>query len=216
MPPRRSGPGAALIALLGAGFVLGASPSSSGPASVPLLSAGQTLTANEERALADWALAHPEVRKNLGSGNFRLVRAGTHTATGARSAVLFVRDLESGAARSLSIDLNSGAVTVRDVPGLLQPGEEELREARAIVQRDAELARWSSNRNLSLQGGFHVRPAATLRDLCSRNVCVEFGFMRPDFSKDPARRVIVDLSRGVVAHRDYRGAQMTDPEESPR
>jgi hypothetical protein len=40
--------------------------------------------------------------------------------------------------------------------------------------------------------------------------------MRPDFSKDPARRVIVDLSRGVVAHRDYRGAQMTDPEESPR
>jgi hypothetical protein len=215
MPPRRSRHGAAVLT---AGVLLGASLAAAGasPAPIPRVSGGPTLSANEARELADWALARPEVRRTVGPGRFRLVRAGTGTgrggrAGGARSASVFVRDLASGAARSLSIDLDSGAVTVHDIPGLLQPGEDETREARAIVENDPELARWSAERNVSLQGGFHVRPAATAdRDPCSTDVCVEFGFMRPDFSKGPARRVIVDLSRGVLAHRDYRGERMTE------
>jgi hypothetical protein len=84
-----------------------------------------------------------------------------------------------------------------------------MREARGIIERDPELVRWSAGRGLSLQGGFHVRPPAGLRDPCATDVCLEFGFMRADFTKGPARRVIVDLSRGAVAHRDYQGSRMT-------
>jgi len=214
MLPRRFAYG---VALLAAAVFLGAAFAAAGTSSpmIPRISGGPTLSANEARDLADWALARPEVRQSIGPGRFRIVRAGTGTGRGgrageARSARLFVRDLASGAARSLSIDLDSGAVTVRDIPGLLHPGEDEMREARTIVENDPELARWSAERSVSLQGGFHVRPPATYRDPCSTDVCVEFGFMRPDFSKGPARRVIVDLSRGVVAHRDYRGARMTE------
>lgn len=187
---------------------------------MPPASSGQPLSAGQARELFDRALARPEVRQRLGSSRFRLVRAGTGGSGAEGAAVLYVRDLQTGAARALRFDLVSGAVTVGDVPGLLQPGEEELGAARGIIERDPDLARWSAGRGVSLQGGFHVRPQAGLRDPCATDVCLEFGFMRADFTKGPARRVIVDLSRGAVAHRDYQGLRMTagepDGGEKPR
>ena len=179
---------------------------------------GSSISRSEARALTEWVLARPDVRRSLGSDHYRLVRAGAEggigNATSAHAVLLFVRDLHTGAARALRVDPDSGTVTVREVPGLLQPGEEEIEEARAIVERDPVLRRFSSDAGLSLLGGFHVRPPVALHDPCSVHVCVEFGFMRPDFSKGPARRVIVDLSRGAVAHHDYRGSRMTEADET--
>jgi hypothetical protein len=206
MPSRRFPLGAALLA----GIVLSRTAWTSERPGVSA-SSGSSISPSEARALTEWALARPDVRRSLGSDRFRLVRAGVEgSATPEHAALLFVRDLQTGAARALRVDRASGKVVVRDVPGLLQPGEEEIEEARAIIERDPALSSYSSDASLSLLGGFHVRPPAALRDPCSVHVCVEFGFMRADFSKGPARRVIVDLSRGAVAHHDYRGSRMTE------
>jgi hypothetical protein len=40
-------------------------------------------------------------------------------------------------------------------------------------------------------------------DPCARDVCLEFAFMKPDY-EGPERYVVVDLTRGVVAHHDFR------------
>jgi hypothetical protein len=72
----------------------------------------------------------------------------------------------------------------------------------AIVQRDPALAAFVSNPNLELIGGFHDLSRYP-DDPCSREICLDFAFMKPNY-EGPARYVIVNLTRRVVANHDFR------------
>jgi hypothetical protein len=65
------------------------------------------------------------------------------------------------------------------------------------------------NAGLELLGGFHNRSTYS-DDPCSREICLDFAFMRPNY-EGPERYVIVNLTRGVVAHHDFRGARPGAP-----
>ena len=192
------------------------------------------ITPVEARALADWALGRPEVAARFRGARTRLLHAGypeaakDGKAAAGRRVVLAFRDYDAGVVRIVTVDLEGGAVAVEESLRLVQPTPAELSEAMAIVLADPRLAAFSGNPALVLQGGFHVKsPYAD--DPCSREVCLEFAFLRRDLEpkpvadekRQPPRRVIVNLSRGAVVHLDYRanaeaGAplpRMTAPEE---
>lgn len=183
---------------------------------------GAAVTASEAKALADWTLAQPQVATRVKSHRTRLLKValsegGKDGKSG--SAVLAFRDYDAGVVQQFVVDLTTGAVEVGEVARLVQPSAEEIAEGMAIVRRDPALASLAADSSLTLMGGFHVMsPYAD--DPCSREVCLEFAFMRPGPNwgnssreqKVPPRRVIANLSRGVVANRDYRAdAQSAAP-----
>lgn len=176
---------------------------------------GEGLTSRDAKALAEWALARPQVAARFQGHRTRLLKAGlTESAKGGRSpaqAVLWFRDYDAGIARSVTVDLDTGSVELGEVAFLVQPSPEEIREGMAIVLQDPALASFAADPTLTLLGGFHNRsPYAD--DPCSREVCVELAFMRPGpkwgqasrAAKVPPRRVIVNLSRGAVVNHNYR------------
>lgn len=179
---------------------------------------GQVVTPLEAKALADWSLAQPQVAARFKGHRTRLLRAGLTEEKGDRTraqAVLWFRDYDAGIAQAVIVSLDTGSVALGEVAALVQPSPEEIREGMTIVLQDPALASFAADPTLTLLGGFHNRsPYAD--DPCSREVCVEFAFMRPGpnwgqtFSavKLPPRRVIVNLSRGAVVNRNYR----RDPE----
>lgn len=171
---------------------------------------GDSLSPEQARELTDRALARHGVRERLGRGRIRFVRGGLAPPekTGRRIAVLYLRNTDRGTAYALSVDLMTGAVAMRQIVGLLQPSPEEIAEARAILARDPALAPLFANPRLTLQGGFHTH-SPDPADPCSRDVCLELAFMEPGFEKDPARRVIVNLTRGAVGDRDFRAPRRT-------
>jgi hypothetical protein len=179
----------------------------------PKGSAGEAVTASEAKALADWTLAQPQVAARLKNHRTRLLKAGlSDTAKDGKSAgkaVLSFRDYDAGVVQQVVVDLESGAVEVGEVARLVQPSAEEIAEGMAIVIRDPRLSSFVADPSLTLMGGFHVKsPYAD--DPCSREVCLEFAFMKPGpggtpaAEKKPPRRVIVNLSRGAVVNRDYK------------
>ena len=183
------------------------------PMMPPLAAAGERVpidvkevfTAEDSRKLADWALAQAAVRAVVGTNRVRALGMGVAARKGSErpAFVLYLRNYDSGRVHRVSIDPSTGDVTVRELPGAAQPTPEEIADARGIVARDAELASLVADPGLSFQGGFLTRSSEPSHP-CARDVCVEFAFARAGYPKGPARRVIVDLSRGVVAERDFR------------
>jgi hypothetical protein len=192
----------------------------------PLQSQGDdVLSASDRAALTTWALAHPAVAAHLGASRTRLLRLGADVAKGAqgdfRRASLYVRNYTSGLTHWIEVDLRSGAMSITDRAGLVQPSSEEIAEARALAAADPRLATLFADPGLTFQGGFMKRSVYD-DDPCARNVCLMFAFMRPGFPRGPERAVIVDLSRRVVAHHDLQPGpdpllppRLTEPEPIP-
>jgi hypothetical protein len=162
-------------------------------------------TDSERGAVVAWAMARSEVRAANAGHRTRLLRVWSDTVKdpeGAyRRATLIVRDYDAGTAREITVDLSKGRVRIRDLPGA-PPSREEIEEGMAIVRADRALAPFVQNPRLSLVGGFHNRSPYP-DDPCGREICLEYGLMKPDY-EGPARYVIVNLTRRVVAHHDFR------------
>ena len=166
---------------------------------------GSAFTGSEREALVSWTMAQPAVQAAVAQHRTRLLRVWSDVVKGdggpRRRATLLLRDYDTGSAREISVDLGNGRIEMREVPGV-QPSEEEIEEGMSIIRRDPALARFVENPLLRLVGGFHNR--STVRDdPCAVDVCLEFAFMKPNY-QGPARYVIVNLTRGVVAHHDFR------------
>jgi hypothetical protein len=185
----------------------GASPARLVPASP------SGFTDADRKAFVAWALSRPEVRALTAGRRTRVIRVWTDTekrgADVRRRATVLLRDYDAGVAREISADLPEGRLAIRELVNV-PPSEEEIAEGMAIARRDPALAALAADPALRLIGGFHNR-SARRDDPCSRDVCLEFAFMRPNY-EGPARYVVVDLSRGIVAHHDFRGGR---PGEGP-
>jgi hypothetical protein len=177
-----------------------------------LLSAGEHPPVDRE-ALVSWTMGQPEVRALGAQHRTRLLRLWFDVvkAEGGqrRRATLLVRDYDEGSTREITVDLSSGQLQVRDLPGV-QPSAEEIEEATEIVRRDPALARFVRDPRLTLMGGFY-NPSIYRDDPCAREICLEFAFMKPSYEKNPARHVIVNLTRGIVSHHDFRSRRAGDP-----
>jgi hypothetical protein len=169
---------------------------------------GSAFRESEREALVSWTMAQPVVQAAVGRHRTRLLRVwldvGKEEGGPRRRALVLLRDYDTGSAREISVDLSSGRIEMRELFGV-QPNEEEIDEGMAIVRRDPALARFVENPLLRLIGGFHSR-SVVRNDPCTAEVCLEFAFMKPNY-EGPARYVIVNLSRGIVAHHDYRGGR---------
>jgi len=163
---------------------------------------------SERQALVSWTMAQPEVQTAVARHRTRVLRAWSDVVKGEagqrRLATVLLRDYDAGLAREISVDLGNGRIEMRELPGI-QPSEEEIEEGMAIVRRDPALARFVEDPLLRLIGGFHNR-STVRKDPCAVEVCLEFAFMRPNY-EGPARYVVVNLTRGIVAHHDYRGGR---------
>ena len=179
------------------------------------------ITEKERRDLVAWALSRPAVREKTAGHRTRVLRVWSDAVKGekgvSRRNFVLLRDYESGVAREVSADEGGGNLEIRELVGV-QPSVEEIEEGMAIVRRDPALARFVRDPGLELLGGFHDR-SSYANDPCSREICLDFAFMKPSYA-GPARYVIVNLTRGEVAHHDFRGARPGTPparmtEETP-
>jgi hypothetical protein len=166
---------------------------------------GNGLTEPEREAVVSWALAQPEVRAIVAHHRVRVLRVWSDVAKGddssRRRAAFVLRDYDSGNAREVTVDLPAGRIQTRELSGV-QPSRAEIDEGMEIVRRDPALAAFASNPDLVLVGGFHNRsPYAD--DPCAREMCLELAFMKPNYG-GPARYVVVNLTRRIVAHHDFR------------
>lgn len=182
----------------------------------PASSPGDELTESDRQAVVSWALGRPEVRTAVAGHRTRVLRVGSdlpkgESASGRRTTVL-LRDYRSGLAHEVTIDLASDRVRVRTLAGIVPPSPDEIEEGVEIVRRDPALAEFNGNPALTLMGGFFNR-SPWPDDPCSHEICLEFQFMRPGYGKGPTRGVIVNLTRGVVCHHDFRAP--TRAGESP-
>ncbi len=163
---------------------------------------------SERAALVSWTMAQPQVQAAIAQHRTRILRVWSDVVkgeTGSRQrTIVLLRDYDTGFAREVSVDRSTGRIEMRELAGV-QPSGEEIEEGMAIVRRYPALARFVENPTLRLIGGFHNR--STVRnDPCAVEVCLEFAFMKPNY-EGPARYVVVNLSRGVVAHHDFRGTR---------
>jgi hypothetical protein len=163
------------------------------------------ITEKERRELVAWATSRPEFRAKTAGHRTRVLRVWSDAVKGekgvSRRNIVLVRDYDAGVAREVSADEAGGNLEIREVVGV-QPSAEEIEEGMAIVRRDPALARFVRDPDLELHGGFHSRSPSS-DDPCSREICLDFAFMRPSYA-GPARYVIVNLTRGVVANHDFR------------
>jgi hypothetical protein len=158
-----------------------------------------------DRSAAARVLDLPAVQAAIAGHRIRVLRVWSELAKGrdgdvARTVVV-VRDYDSGTAREIAAEIGTGRVEMRELAGV-QPSAEEIEDGMSIVRRDPALARLVADPGLELVGGFHNRSSYS-DDPCSRDVCLEFAFLKPDY-RGPERYVVVNLSRGVVAHHDFR------------
>jgi hypothetical protein len=174
---------------------------------------GSAFTGNERAALVSWTMAQPAVQAAVARHRTRLLRVWLdlvkEEGDSRRRAMVLLRDYDAGSAREVSVDLSNGRIEMRQLAGV-QPSGEEIEEGMAIVRRDPALARFVENPFLRLIGGFHS-PSAVRNDPCAVEVCLEFAFMKPNY-EGPARYVVVNLTRGIVAHHDFRAGR---PGEAP-
>lgn len=174
----------------------------------------EAFTDSEREALVSWVMTRPEARAALAGHRTRLLRVWSDVAKGTdgayRRASLIFRDYDAGTAREITINLSTGRIETRELIGI-QPSREEIEEGMAIIRSDPALSGFVANPKLELIGGFHNR-SRRAEDPCARDICLDFAFMRPNY-EGPARYVIVDLTRRVVANRDFRARP---GEASPR
>ena len=163
------------------------------------------ITEKERRELVAWATSRPELRAKTAGHRTRVLRVWSDAVKGekgvSRRNYVLVRDYDAGVAREVSADESGGNLEIRELAGV-QPSAEEIEEGIAIVRRDPALARFVRDPDLELSGGFHTRSLHS-DDPCSREICLDFAFMRPNYA-GPARYVIVNLTRGAVANHDFR------------
>jgi hypothetical protein len=166
----------------------------------------------ERRAVVAWTLAQPEVKNAVAGHRTRVLRVWSDVskANGGsrRRGVVLLRDYDAGIAREIAVDLSTGTIEIRELVGV-QPSREEIEEGMAIARKDPILAIFVTNPDLELVGGFHNRSRYS-DDPCAKEVCLEFAFMKPNY-EGPARYLVVNLTRGLVAHHDFR----TRPGEAP-
>lgn len=199
------------------------------PAGLPHLTSlfAEPFTPAERKAVVAWTMARPEVVERLAGHRNRLLRVGadspkTDDGSEYRRATLIIRDYDLGTTLQVTVSLSTGDLRLTDISGFVQPNEEEIAEAKAIIVSDELLSSLIEDPRLTLMGGFYnLSPFAD--DPCSHDVCLEFAFMKPSFEKEAARRVIVDLTRRVVSSHDFQGnpdgntpARMTEPEGGSR
>ena len=179
---------------------------------------GDALTESDRQVVVSWAFARTEVRTAVGGHRTRVLRVGSDLPKGeggsSRRATVLMRDYDSGLAHEVTIDLVTASVRVRTLAGIVPPNPDEIAEGIEIVRRDAALAAFNGNPALTLMGGFFNR-SPWPDDPCSREICLEFQFMRPGYEKGPTRGVIVNLTRGFVCHHDFR-APTAAGESAPR
>lgn len=176
------------------------------------LRAGAPVTASERQALSGWAFAQPAARR-LAGHRLRVLAAGTDAEGkgGGERALLYVRDYDTGGAFEIAIDLERRTLALISLKGLIQPSREEIDEAIAIARREPELAALLSDPSYQIAGGFLLRSPDS-SDPCFRDVCLHLEVLekrRLIF----ARRLVVDLSRGLVANRNF--PFTLDPEVPP-
>jgi hypothetical protein len=175
-----------------------------GPPRVSSAPAGG-LTAQEQAAMVSRVLEREPVKSAVAGHRTRVLRVWSEDvkADGGsrRREVVLIRDYDTGTARELALDLATDRIEIREVAGV-QPSADEMEEATALIRRDPAFAALVANPRLELIGGFHNRSTAA-DDPCARDVCLEFAFMKPNY-EGPERYVVVDLTRGVVAHHDFR------------
>ena len=178
--------------------------------------ASDPLTPVEKEAIVAWILAQPSVRAASAGHRTRVLRAWSDvvpsTSGSERRALVLVRDYDAGVAREIAVTLSSGAIESRELVGV-QPSREEMAEGMAMLRADPALAAFVGNPDLVLTGGFHNRTLDPA-DPCSREICLDFAFMKRRY-EGPARYVIVNLTRGMVVNRDFRAkpgqpARMTE------
>jgi hypothetical protein len=166
----------------------------------------------ERRAFVAWVLSRPEVRAQTAGRRTRVLRVWSEAVKGesgvSRRGTVLLRDYDAGIAREITADLPAGRIQIRVRTGV-QPSKEEIEEGMEILRHDPALARFVENPRLMLIGGFHNR-SRHRDDPCAREVCLEFAFMKPNY-EGPARYVIVNLTRGKVAHHDFRGGRAGEP-----
>jgi hypothetical protein len=183
---------------------------------------GSAATPEERDALASWALSQPEVRDAVGTRRTRVLRAWTDEikvdGIPRRRGTVLLRDYDAGTSREITVDLATGWINLRELPGV-QPSEDEIREAMEIARKDPALARFARDPRLTLMGGFY-NVSVYPDDPCSREICLELAFMKPSYEKNPARHLIVNLTRRVVSNHDFRPARagapaprMSEPEQ---
>jgi hypothetical protein len=199
-----------LCAVLASSLTLAAGERSAPPRVVSARADG--FTEPERRALVFWAMNQPRVRAALAGHRTRLLRVWSEVAKGEsgayRRAVMVMRDYDAGTAREIAVDLSTGTIEMRELVGV-QPSREEIEEGMAIARKDPILATFAANPDLALVGGFHNRSRYS-DDPCATEVCLELAFMKPNY-EGPARYLVVNLTRGLVAHHDFR----TRPGEAP-
>ena len=182
------------------------------PAPARIEPSRSTITEGERRELVSWALSRPQVRAKASGHRTRVLRVWSDAVKGEKGTTrrnfVLVRDYDAGLALEIGADAGGGNLEVRELRGV-QPSAEEIAEGMAIVRRDPALAQFGRDPGLELHGGFHTRSIYS-DDPCSREICLDFAFMRPNY-EGPARYVIVNLTRGIVAHHDFRGARPGAP-----
>ncbi len=190
-------------------LLLGLTGSAVYAASVPALESrgGESLSTSDRSTLAAWALTQPEVRSHVGESRMRFLRGGAEIAkdeNGAqyRRAVLYYRNYDSGLVNEVEVALDSGLITVRDRRDLVQPNREEVEAAIAIVARDPQFGPLVKDPSIYVDGGFYLRSQIE-RDPCSKDVCLQIHLMNAGSGNGWAGRVIVNLSQGVIANRNY-------------
>lgn len=169
----------------------------------------EPLTSTDRAALASWALAQPEVKAHVGSSRLRLLRGGadivkTETGEEFRKAILYYRNYDSGFVNQIGIHLETGAIDIVDRTDLVQPNPEEFQAALAVIAQDRRLGPLLSDPNINVNGGFYER-SQIAKDPCAKDVCLLVELMNAGHGNGWAHRVIVNLSREVIANADFHG-----------
>ena len=174
--------------------------------------AGSGFVPEERDALVSWTMAQPAVQAAVGRHRTRTLRvwldADKEEGGSRPRAIVLIRDYDTGSAREISVDLWPAGLKCAS-SSVSSRTRKEIDEGMGIVRRDSALARFVGNPSLRLIGGFHSR-SAVRNDPCAVEVCLDFAFMKPDY-QGPARYVVVNLTRGIVAHHDFRGGRPGGP-----
>jgi hypothetical protein len=191
-------------------LLVGLAGSAAHAASVPVLESrgGDSLSDSDRSTLASWALAQPEVKAHVGADRLRFLRGGAEIAKRDggeyRRALLFYRNYDRGLVHEVEVDLDAGTIGIRDLYDSVQPTREEVAAAVDIIRKDPVLGVLVGDPSIHVDGGFYER-AMIERDPCAKDICLIVELMNAGVGNGWANRVIVNLSQGKVANRDFHG-----------
>ena len=109
-------------------------------------------------------------------------------------------DYDTGVALRTAYDTFGNTVEVKEMAQAPAPSAEEIAEAMAIVQGDAELSALAAARNATVDGGFLLY-GDQIEACAAPARCLQFDIMGPD-KIESVRFVVVDLRTGQIVERD--------------